>query len=116
MPRNVSAPTTRYSTSFEFRHSINSRKSLLKGIGVGSLSQFKEYAGSLLRGHLSVGKRSAASASSKLAKTRTTFSTILFYACSIVVWGQNTALRVEPVQAEWHACPGKLVRLVHVLP
>jgi len=25
--------TTRYSTLFEFKHSINSRKSLLKGIG-----------------------------------------------------------------------------------
>src|SRR5580658_9434254 len=52
----ASAPTTRYSTSFEFKHSINSRKSLLKGIGVGSLSQFEEYAGPLLRGHLSAGK------------------------------------------------------------
>ena len=53
----ASAPTTRYSTSFEFKHSIDSRKSLLKGIGVGSLSQFKEYADPLLRGHLSAGKR-----------------------------------------------------------
>ena len=52
----ASAPTTRYSTSFEFKHSINSRKSLPKGIGVGSLSQFKEYAGPLLRGHLSAGE------------------------------------------------------------
>lgn len=52
----ASAPTTRYSTSFEFKHSINSRKSLLKGIGVGSFPQFEEYAGSLLRGHLSAGK------------------------------------------------------------
>jgi hypothetical protein len=41
---------------FEFKHSINSRKSLLKGIGVGSLSQFEEYTGPLLRGHLSAGK------------------------------------------------------------
>lgn len=49
----ASAPTTRYSTLFEFKHSINSRKSLLKGIGVGSLSQFEEYIGSLLGGHLS---------------------------------------------------------------
>jgi hypothetical protein len=52
----ASAPTTRYSASFEFKHSINSRKSLLKGIGVGSLSQFEEYADPLLRGHLSAGK------------------------------------------------------------
>jgi hypothetical protein len=52
----ASAPTTRYSTSLEFKHSINSRKSLLKGIGVGSLSQFEEYAGPLLRGHFSAGK------------------------------------------------------------
>ena len=41
---------------FDFKHSINSRKSLLKGIGVGSLSQFEEYASPLLRGHLSAGK------------------------------------------------------------
>ncbi len=53
----ASAPTTRYSTSFEFKHSINSRKSLLKGIGVGALSQFEEYAGPPLRGHFSTGKR-----------------------------------------------------------
>ncbi len=31
------APTIRYSTPFEFKHSTNSRKSLLSGIGVGSL-------------------------------------------------------------------------------
>jgi len=41
---------------FEFKHSINSRKSLLKGIGVGSLSQFEEDVHPLLRGHLSAGK------------------------------------------------------------
>ena len=52
----ASAPATRYSTSFEFKHSINSRKSLLKGIGVGSLPQFEEYRGPLLRGHLGAGK------------------------------------------------------------
>jgi hypothetical protein len=34
----ASAPTTRYSNLFEFKHSINSRISLLSGIGVGSLS------------------------------------------------------------------------------
>jgi hypothetical protein len=56
VPHTASAPTTRYSTSFEFNHSINSRKSLLTGIGVGSLSQFKEDGGALLRGHLSAGK------------------------------------------------------------
>lgn len=53
----ASAPTTRYSTSFEFKHSINSRKSLLKGIGVGSLSQGKKDGGPLLRGHCSAGRR-----------------------------------------------------------
>lgn len=42
-------------TSFEFKHSRNSRKSLLKGIGVGSLSQCEEYAGPLLWSHLSAG-------------------------------------------------------------
>src|SRR6516164_1986742 len=52
----ASAPTTRYSTSFEVKHSINSRKSLLKGIGVGSLSQFEEDGDALLRGHLSAGE------------------------------------------------------------
>jgi hypothetical protein len=51
----ASAPTTRYSTSFEFKHSINSRKSLLKRIGVGPLSQFEEYADPLLRSHLRAG-------------------------------------------------------------
>src|SRR5580658_10964637 len=48
----ASAPTTRYSTLFEFKHSINSRKSLLKGIGVGSLAKFEENVGPLLGGHL----------------------------------------------------------------
>jgi len=52
----ASAPTTRYSTSFEFKHSINSRKPLLKGIGVSSLSQFEEHLGPLLRSHLRTGK------------------------------------------------------------
>jgi len=49
----ASAPTIRYSTSFEFKHSINSRKSLLRGIGVGSLPQLEECINPLLRGHLS---------------------------------------------------------------
>lgn len=35
---------------------MNSRKSLFKGIGVGSLSQFEEDVGPLLRGHLRAGK------------------------------------------------------------
>src|ERR1035438_5996410 len=52
----ASAPTIRYSTSFEFKHSINSRKSLLKGIGAGSFPQFEEDTGALLRGHLSAGE------------------------------------------------------------
>jgi len=51
----ASAPTIGYSTSLEFWHSINSRKSLPKGIGAGSLTQFEEYVGPLLRGHLSAG-------------------------------------------------------------
>jgi len=50
------SPTTGYSTSIEFNYSTNSRKSLLKGIGVGALSQFEEYVGPLLRGHLSEGQ------------------------------------------------------------
>lgn len=40
-----------YSTSFEFKHSINSRKSLLKGIGVRALAKLAEDIDALLRGH-----------------------------------------------------------------
>lgn len=52
----ASAPTIRYSTSFEFKHSINSRKPLLKGIGVSSLSQLEENVDPLLRSHLPAGQ------------------------------------------------------------
>src|SRR5580692_8812632 len=50
------APTTRYSTLFEFKHSTNSRKSLLKGIGVGSLAKFEENVDPFLRAHSGPGK------------------------------------------------------------
>jgi len=56
MPGTASAPTTRYSTPFEFKHSINSRKSLLKGIGVGSFAKVEENVGPFLRGHSGTGK------------------------------------------------------------
>ncbi len=46
------APTIRYSALFEFKHSINSRKSLLKGIRIRSLPQFAKNVHTLLRGHL----------------------------------------------------------------
>jgi hypothetical protein len=36
---------------FEFKHSINSRKSLLKGIWVVSLPKYAENVDPLLRGH-----------------------------------------------------------------
>ena len=58
---------TRYSTLFEFKHSTNSRKSLLKGIGVGSLAKFEENVDPFLRAHSGTGKCSSASASSKLS-------------------------------------------------
>jgi hypothetical protein len=49
------APTTRYSTLFGFKHSINSRKSLLKGIRVGSLLKFEKDIDPLLRSHRRAG-------------------------------------------------------------
>lgn len=42
---------------FEFKHSINSRKSLFKGIRVGSYAKFAENIHPLLRAHLGAGKR-----------------------------------------------------------
>src|SRR5207247_436289 len=51
----ASAPTTRYSTSFEFKHSTNSRKSLLSGIGMGSLPDRKEDIDPLLWAHFASG-------------------------------------------------------------
>jgi hypothetical protein len=42
MPGNGKGSTTRYSTLFESKHSINSRKSLFKGIRVGPFPQFAE--------------------------------------------------------------------------
>jgi hypothetical protein len=53
----ASAPTIRYSTLFEFKHSINSLKSLLKDIGMGSLSKFAEDIDPLLGAHPGAGKR-----------------------------------------------------------
>jgi hypothetical protein len=53
----ANAPTTTYSALFEFKHSINSRKSLLKGIRVGSFAEFAENVHSLLRAHLRAGQR-----------------------------------------------------------
>ena len=49
------APTIRYSTLFEFKHSMNSRKSLFKGIGISSFAESKEDVNSLLGTHLSTG-------------------------------------------------------------
>lgn len=47
----ASAPTTKYSTPFEFKHSTNSRKSLLSGIGVGSLPDREKDLDPFLRAH-----------------------------------------------------------------
>src|SRR5579863_8790656 len=51
----ASAPTTRYSTLFEFKHSTNSRKSLLNGIGVGSLAKLEKNVDPFLRAHSGPG-------------------------------------------------------------
>jgi hypothetical protein len=62
----ASAPTTRYSTPFEFKHSTNSRKSLLSGIGVGPFPDRKKTS-TRSCGLISLRARaSAVSASSKL--------------------------------------------------
>ncbi len=50
------APTTRYSTSFEFKHSTNSRKSLLSGIGMGSLPDREKDLDPFLRAHFATRK------------------------------------------------------------
>ena len=52
----ASAPTIKYSTVFEFKHSINSRKSSLKDIAVGSLAKFEENSDSLLGAHRRPGR------------------------------------------------------------
>jgi hypothetical protein len=52
----ASAPTTGYSTLFEFKHSTNSRKSLLKGIGVGWVARFEENVDPFLRAHSGPGE------------------------------------------------------------
>ncbi len=49
MPGNRQRPNHQYSTLFEFKHSTNSRKSLLKGIGAGSLAKFEENVDPFLR-------------------------------------------------------------------
>ncbi len=53
----ASAPTTRYSTSFEFKHSINSRKSLLIGIGERSFPYREKYLHPFLRSHPAARQR-----------------------------------------------------------
>src|SRR5437763_44539 len=50
----ANAPTTKYSTSFEFNDAINSRKSLLKRIGVVAIPQFENNIDLILRRHLRV--------------------------------------------------------------
>src|ERR1035437_7573815 len=47
----ANAPTTRYSTPFEFNNSINSRQSLFSGIGVTAVAEFDQDTQTLLRGH-----------------------------------------------------------------
>jgi hypothetical protein len=46
----------RYSTPFEFKHSTNSRKSLLSGIGVGSLPDREKNRDPFLRVHFASRK------------------------------------------------------------
>ena len=53
----ASAPTTKYSTSFELKHSTNSRKSLLRGIVVGSCPDGEEYVDAFLRAQIVSGNR-----------------------------------------------------------
>jgi hypothetical protein len=53
---------------------------------VGSLSQFEEYAGPLLRGHLSAGKGIGGIGLLKGVETRTTFSTIVILALIVDLW------------------------------
>ena len=50
------APTILYSTWFAFKHSTNSLKSLVSGIGTRPFLDCEEYVHSLLRGHLASGK------------------------------------------------------------
>ena len=50
------APTIMYSTWFAFKHSTNSRKSLVSGIGTRPFLDCEEYVHSLLRGHLASGE------------------------------------------------------------
>ena len=52
----ANAPTTRYSTPFEFKHSTNSRKSLLSGIGVGSFPDREKNFDPFLRAHFASRK------------------------------------------------------------
>jgi len=57
MPGNRQRPTIKYSTLFEFKHSTNSRESLLSGIGVLPLAKIKEDVHALLGCHVETGKR-----------------------------------------------------------
>ena len=50
-------PTSRYSTSFEFNNSINSRKSLFSGIGIAAVAEFDEDTQALFVGHRSIRAR-----------------------------------------------------------
>ena len=50
--QTASAPTIRHSTLFEFKHSINSLKSLLRGIWERPFPDCEEYLDALLRTHM----------------------------------------------------------------
>jgi len=50
--KTAKAPAIRNSTPFEFKHSTNSRKPLLRGIGVGSIPDRKKNRDPLLGVHL----------------------------------------------------------------
>lgn len=56
VPENRQRPTPSHPTPFELKHSTNSRKSLLKGIGVGSLAKLEENVDPFLRAHFGPGK------------------------------------------------------------
>jgi hypothetical protein len=49
MVENSEAPTTRYSTLFEFNNSTNSRKSLLSGIWMATVPKFDGDANALFQ-------------------------------------------------------------------
>jgi hypothetical protein len=57
VPRNGERTDDQLLNFFRVQALDKLRKSLLRGIGVGSLSQFKEDLDPLLRGHLRTGNR-----------------------------------------------------------